>query len=94
MLYYPANTIHHAGVVPGVGGVAEHAFRSRPRGYAGYFGRAALEQDCSCATAARLLVKWAIFEAVGGFDETLPSRSTMWTCACAGRSTDCVDAVR
>ena len=72
MLYYPNNSIQHAGVVLGVGGVADHAFRHRRRGYLGYFGRGALEQDYSCVTAACMVVKRQIFEAAGGFDETLP----------------------
>jgi O-antigen biosynthesis protein len=72
MLYYPSNTIQHAGVLLGAGGVADHAFKRRRRGYGGYFGRAALEQDYSCLTAACLLVRRTTFEEAGGFDETLP----------------------
>src|SRR5581483_9792623 len=50
MLYYPNDTIQHAGVILGLGGVAGHVFVNLPRGTPGYFGRAALEQDLSCVT--------------------------------------------
>lgn len=73
MLYYPSDLIQQAGVLLGVGGVADHAFRNEVRGETGYFARAALEQDYTCLTAACLLVRRATFEAVGGFDDTLPT---------------------
>ena len=72
MLYYPNNSVQHAGVVLGVGGVAEHAFRRMPRKYSGYFGRASLEQDYSCVTAACIASNRGVFDSIGGFDETLP----------------------
>lgn len=73
MLFYPSDLIQHAGVLLGVGGIADHAFRNEPRGQTGYFARAALEQDFSALTAACLLVRRAAFEAAGAFDEGLPS---------------------
>ena len=73
MLYYPTDQIQHAGVLLGVGGVADHAFRTAPRGQAGYFSRAALEQDYSCVTAACVVVRRDVFEKIEGFDVDLPT---------------------
>jgi len=41
MLYYPDNTIQHAGVTLGIWGVAGHSFINQQRGSGGYVGRAA-----------------------------------------------------
>jgi GT2 family glycosyltransferase len=70
MLYYPNDTIQQAGVILGIGSVAAHAFVGLPKGHAGYFGRAALEQDLSCVTAACMLMRRSIFEKLSGFDES------------------------
>jgi GT2 family glycosyltransferase len=72
MLYYPDDTIQHAGVILGVHGVAGHQFRRQLKGTFGYFGRAAVEQDLSCVTAACMVVRRSAFTAVGGFNEALP----------------------
>ena len=71
MLYYPTDTIQHAGVILGMGGVAGHPFLNLPRGSKGYYGRAILEQDLSCVTAACMAARREAFDAVGGFDEEL-----------------------
>jgi glycosyltransferase involved in cell wall biosynthesis len=69
MLYYPNDTIQHAGVVVGLGGVAGHAFRDFPRGSHGKFNRARLVQNYSAVTAACLLIRKSTYEQVGGLDE-------------------------
>jgi glycosyltransferase involved in cell wall biosynthesis len=69
MLYYPNDTIQHAGAVIGVGGVAGHAFRDFPRGTEGKFNRGRLVQNYSAVTAACLVIRKDIYEQVGGFDE-------------------------
>jgi cellulose synthase/poly-beta-1,6-N-acetylglucosamine synthase-like glycosyltransferase len=73
MMYYADNTIQSAGVILGIGGVAHHVFSGEPRGTRGYFGRACLEQDFSCITAACMAIRKDLFFEVGGFDEKLPA---------------------
>lgn len=72
MLYYPDGTIQHAGVILGLGGIAGHACHREPRGTCGYFGRACLEQQVSCVTAACMAIRAEVFRTLGGFDEGLP----------------------
>ncbi len=68
-LYYPNNTIQHAGVILGVGGVAGHSHKYFPRNAPGYFSRLQLTQNLSAVTAALLLVKKSIFKEVEGLNE-------------------------
>ncbi|MDE1883225.1 MAG: glycosyltransferase family 2 protein [Rhodospirillales bacterium] len=68
-LLYEDGTVQHAGVVLGVGGVADHAFRGLGADAPGYMAHAIAAQEVSAVTAACMLVRKSAFEAVGGFDE-------------------------
>lgn len=70
-LWYPNDTIQHAGVIVGLGGVAGHAFVNLGRGEPGYFGRAIVHQSYSAVTAACLVVRKSVFDQVDGLDESL-----------------------
>lgn len=69
MLYYPNDTIQHAGVIIGLGGVAGHSFRDFPRNTEGVFNRARLVQNYGAVTAACLVIQKKIYDQVGGLDE-------------------------
>jgi GT2 family glycosyltransferase len=68
-LYYDDNTIQHAGVILGIGGIANHSHKDFPRGHHGYFGRLSVVQNYSAVTAACLLVRKSVYEQVGGLEE-------------------------
>jgi GT2 family glycosyltransferase len=74
-LYYPDNSIQHAGIVVGVGGhargVASNMFVGTRRIQEGYLHKAAIQMDYSAVTAACMMIKRSVFEEVGGFTEEL-----------------------
>lgn len=70
-LCYEDDTIQHAGVVIGFGGMAGHAFIESSRFDTGYMGRIMCAQDYSAVTAACMMTKKSVFEAVGGLTEEL-----------------------
>ena len=70
-LLYPDEVIQHAGVVMGFGGIAGAAFIGIHDRENTYMHRAKCAQDYSAVTAACLLTKRCVFEAAGGFEESL-----------------------
>lgn len=69
-LIYPNNTIQHAGVILGVGGIANHAHRHFPSNHPGYFSRATLVNCFSAVTGACLVIDKNRYLSVGGLNET------------------------
>lgn len=70
-LYYGDNTIQHAGVVLGWGGVAGHAFVNQKRGAERLLPRIVCQQNYSAVTAACMMVDRHVYEEVGGLSEDL-----------------------
>ena len=68
-LYYDNETIQHAGVVLGIGGVAGHSHKYFKKEAYGYFSRLQIVQNYSAVTGACLLVRKKLYEEVGGLDE-------------------------
>ena len=70
-LLYQDDTIQHAGVVVGFGGIAGHTFIGVHKAENTYFHRAMCAQDYSAVTAACMMTKASLFKEVGGFTEEL-----------------------
>ena len=70
-LLYQDDTIQHAGVVIGFGGIAGHTFIGLHQAENSYFHRAMCAQDYSAVTAACMMSKRSLFDQVGGFREEL-----------------------
>ncbi len=68
-LLYDDDTIQHAGVLLGAGGLATHSFKGKADTDPCYMCRAITTQDVSAVTAACLMVKRSVYEEVGGLDE-------------------------
>lgn len=74
-LYYPDDTVQHAGIVVGIGGnargIGQNMFIGLKRERSGYLHKASITMDYSAVTAALLMVKRGVYEQVGGFEEQL-----------------------
>jgi GT2 family glycosyltransferase len=68
MLYYPDDTIQHAGIIVGYGGVAIND-GGLPRGSPGYLERMEAIRNCSAVTGACLFTRAEVFAEVGGLNE-------------------------
>lgn len=67
-LWYPDNTLQHAGVITGLGGYAGHSHKYAKKGGSGYMFRVSTVQNLSAVTAACLLVKASVFDEMDGLD--------------------------
>lgn len=68
-LYYPNSCIQHAGVVLGLRGPADHPFIGKNNDDRGYLYRLVADQNYTAVTAACLMVRKEVYDAVGGLDE-------------------------
>jgi glycosyltransferase involved in cell wall biosynthesis len=71
-LLYPDDSVQHAGVVLGVGGIAGHSHKYFTNDRPGYYDRLRITVNCAAVTGACLMVMKAKFLEAGGFDEALP----------------------
>lgn len=70
-LLYSDDTIQHAGVVMGFGGIAGHTFIGLHKAESSYFNQAMCARDYSAVTAACMMSKRSLFDEAGGFSEEL-----------------------
>ena len=70
-LLYSDDTIQHAGVVVGFGGIAGHTIIGLHKAESSYFNQAMCARNYSAVTAACMMSKRSLFDQVGGFTEEL-----------------------
>ncbi len=70
MLYYPDDTVQHAGIIIGLGGIAAHSHRNYHRGDIGYSIRLTIAQNLSAVTGACMMIPRKVWDEVRGLNET------------------------
>ena len=69
LLYYPDDTVQHAGLIVGLGGTAGVSHKGHSRGNGGDLFRLCTTQNVSAVTGAALMVKASLYAELGGLDE-------------------------
>lgn len=69
-LYYPDDTIQHAGIGMGLLTLAGHYHKNFPKGHPGYMGRLIYAHNVSAVTAACVMIPRKVWNEVGGLDES------------------------
>ena len=70
MLYYPDDTIQHAGVILGICGVGGNSHKNFKRSDVGYMDRLVYAQNLTAVTAACLMLRRSVWNEMGGLDES------------------------
>lgn len=70
-LLFDNDTIQHAGVILGLGGIAGHGHLHEPARHHGYHNRLRLTHEVGAVTGACLATHRHVWDAVGGLDEEL-----------------------
>lgn len=70
-LYYPNQTIYHAGLVCGTDGIIKPIFRGLPKSCIGYMNRQSMQQNMYAVSSEAMMLRRSVWKQVGGFDTSL-----------------------